>query len=171
MQNWQADVRISKLNFFPAKGKLRAMIVMHGHTTGLKSSSVMLKAYGNNAEHANEYLQAGSLCAVAGVYQVDAVEKNGNTEYFHYFELTRPIEFIAGTKSAIARLKLLEADSFESAKAAKDYCADIIQPLGFMFLPTMSFSYLAVRVESAQDESLERILNWLNELSAQWDAK
>jgi hypothetical protein len=169
MQNWQAVVRVSKLNFFPQKGKLRAMIVIHGHTTGLKSTSVMLKAYGSNAEHANEYLQAGALCAVAGVYQVDASEKDGKTDYFHYFELTRPIEFIAGTKSAIERLKLPEPETFSNAKAAKDYCADIIQPLGFMFLPTMSFSYLMVRVEAANDESLERIVKWLKALSDHWD--
>ncbi|MDX1474239.1 MAG: hypothetical protein R3309_08715 [Reinekea sp.] len=170
MQNWQADVRVSKLNFFPAKGKLRAMMVIHGHTTGLKSTSVMMKAYGSNAEHAHEYLQPGSLCAVSGVYQVDTSEKDGKTEYFHYFELTRPIEFIAGTKSHIERLKLPAADSFANAKAAKDYCADIIQPLGFMFLPTMPFSYLQVRVEAANDDSLTRVIAWLKELSTQWDA-
>ena len=146
MQNWQADVRISKLNYFPAKAKLRAMMVMHGHTTGLKSVAVMLKAYGSNAEHAHEYLQPGALCAVSGVYQVDTVEKDGKTDYFHYFELTRPIEFIAGTKSHIERLKLPEPSTFAAAKAAKDYCADIIQPLGFLFLPTMPFAYLSLPI-------------------------
>ena len=169
MQNWQADVRVSKLNFFPQKGKLRAMMVIHGHTTGLKSTSVMLKAYGNNAEHADEYLQPGSLCAVSGVYQVDVSEKDGKTDYFHYFELTRPIEFIAGTKSSIERLKLPGASSFSDTKSAKDYCATIIQPLGFMFLPTMSFSYLVVRVEAAKDESLDRVVQWLKSLADEWD--
>jgi len=169
MQNWQADVRVSKLNFFPKKGKLRAMMVIRGHTTGLKSVSVMLKAYGANAEHANEYLQPGALCAVAGVYQVDVSEKDGKTEYFHYFELTRPIEFIAGTRSHIERLKLLDPTSFTNAKEAKDYCAEIIQPLGFLFLPTMPFAYLAVRVEAANDDALQRVLDWLKMLAKQWD--